>query len=101
MNQCIMDHLCIQSIINNKWKQRKKEKDFKLINKQIRLTKLEKQVSQKDNLVFAINLSWCDLNTQQRYKISIELNGQRIRESWEILYHLIMCVSNYFVSLSH
>ena len=62
-------------------KTKEERKGFKLINKQTRQTKLEKQVSQKENLVFAINLSWCDLNTQQRYKISIELNGQRIRES--------------------
>ena len=62
-------------------KTKEERKGFKLINKQTRLTKLEKQVSQKENLVFAINLSWCYLNTQQRYKFSIDLNGQRIRES--------------------
>ena len=62
-------------------KTKEERKGFKLINKQTRLTKLEKQVSQKENLVFAINLSWCYFNTQQRYKISIDLNGQRIRES--------------------
>ena len=45
-----MDHLCIQSIINKLQKKKKKKrkeerKGFKLINKQIRLTKLEKHVS--------------------------------------------------------
>ena len=39
-----MDHLCIQSIINIRQK-KEERKAFKLINKQIRLTKLEKHVS--------------------------------------------------------
>ena len=43
-----MDHICIQSIINKRQKKKnnkEERKGFKLINKQIRLTKLEKHVS--------------------------------------------------------